>query len=130
MVEDDELTLEETHHPEVGEEFEGQHGRRFAVFVQWERGEPHQYEESVVSTDPELALSQARETIERRWSPHNIWVVRHKAIKKTRTGDKSLSRENTDKSYRTTAYYAQNLELPDVEFEESDDEYEEVFGDD
>lgn len=122
---EDEFILEETHHPEIGEEFDGERGRRFAVFVQWERGEPHQYEESLVSSDPEMALSQARETIERRWSPESIWIVRHKAVKKTKVGDKSLSRENTDKSFRTTAYYAKNLKFPEGDVEEG-----EVFGDD
>jgi phenylacetate-CoA oxygenase PaaH subunit len=118
---DDEFILEETHHPEIGESFEGERGRRFAVFVQWEPGDAHQYEESVVSSDPELALSQARRTIERRWDPESIWVVDHRQIAKTKPDDESMA-PSTDRSYMTTAYYAREMELPEI----ADDD--EVFG--
>lgn len=118
---DDEFILEETHHPEIGESFDGERGRRFAVFVQWKPGEAHQYEESVVSSDPELAISQARRTIERRWDPESIWVVDHGEIAKTSPDDESIA-PSTDRSYMTTAYYARHMELPEI----ADDD--EVFG--
>lgn len=118
---DDEFILEETHHPKIDREFSGEKGERFAVFVQWTPGEPHEYEESVVSSDSELALSQARETIERRWDPESVWVVSHEDIMAL-SDRKSLS-PSTDRDYRTTAYYAQNMEMPDIA--EDDDE---VFG--
>lgn len=118
----DEFVLEETHHPEVGEEFSGQHGERFAVFVQWEPGETFQYEESVVSSDSKLALLQAREVIDRRWDPESVWIVPHTEIMSPDLEEISLS-PSTDRSYRTTAYYAQNMEMPEI----TDDD-DEVFG--
>lgn len=117
---DDEFVLEETHHPEISSEFSGERGERFAVFVQWEQNDPHQYEETVVSSDSELALSQARSTIERRWDPESVWVLPHEEIAKPED-QKSLG-PSTSRSYRTTAYYAKNMELPDL----ADDD--EVFG--
>lgn len=117
---DDEFVLEETHHPDITDEFTGEHGKRFAVFVKWESGEPHQYEETVVSSDPELALSQARETIERRWDPESVWVAAHEDMM-VRDDPKQLA-PSTDRDYRTTAYYARNMEMPDI----ADDD--EVFG--
>jgi phenylacetate-CoA oxygenase PaaH subunit len=118
---EDEATLEETHHPEIGGGFSGERGERFAVFVQWETGEPHQYEETVVSSDSELALSQARQTIERRWNPESIWVVSHEDIMEP--DDQMSLAPTTDRDYRTTGYYARNMEMPDIA-----DEDEEVFG--
>ncbi|MCD2204041.1 hypothetical protein [Halobacterium sp. KA-6] len=118
---EDEFVLEETHHPDITEAFSGDHGERFAVFVQWEPGEPYQYEETVVSSDSELALSQTRETIERRWNPEGVWVVAHDDIVKP-SKQASLA-PSADRDYRTTAYYARNMELPEI----ADDD-EEVFG--
>lgn len=119
---EDEFVLEETHHPDIGEEFTGEHGERFAVFVQWEPGDPHQYEETVVSSDSRLAVIQAREVIERRWDPEGVWVVPHAAIAKADPEEVGLA-PSTDRSYRTTAYYARNMEMPEI----TDDD-EEVFG--
>lgn len=110
---DDELILEETHHPEITESFTGEKGERFAVFVQWEAGDPHQYEETVVSSDSEMALIQAREVIERRWDPVDVWVVPHSEIAQPDPEKMGLA-PATDRDYRTTAYYARNMEMPDV----------------
>lgn len=106
----------------IGDQHSGKRGQRYAVFVQWERGKAPQYAEEVVSSGSQLALSQARNTIERRWDPVSIWVVARDAITKSKPGEKSLS-PDTDRSYRETAWYAQNLpEIPD--------DQQEVFGDD
>ena len=118
---EDEFILDETHHPEVSEEFSGEYGERFAVFVQWKAGEPHQYEETVVSSDSELALMQAREVVERRWDPEGVWVVPHSEILQPDPEKMALA-PSTDRSYRTTAYYAREMELPEI----ADDD--EVFG--
>lgn len=106
----------------IDEEHSGKKGQRYAVFVQWERGKPPQYEEEVISSDPELALAQAKHVTERRWDPVSVWVTSEKEITKSRPGDSSLY-PSTDRSYRETAWYAQNRP-------EGPDDEEGVFADD
>lgn len=79
---------------------------RYDVFVQWQRGKPHEYAETVNASDPEMAFLLARRNVDVRAEPVSIWVAPRSAMWQSDLDDTTLS-PSTDRSYRSVARYAQ-----------------------
>jgi len=77
----------------------------FEVFVQWQRGKPHEYAETVNATDREMALVLAKRNVDVRAEPISIWVAPRSAFAATTPEDTTLA-PSTDREYRNVAYYA------------------------
>lgn len=84
----------------------------FRVFVQWERGSPHQCTGSVLAPDKEMALLFAKRTVDRRRDPVSIWVSPEDAFLETDPDDTTLE-QTTDREYRNVEWYAQNYIDPE-----------------
>lgn len=80
----------------------------YEVFVQWERGEPHEYSETVNAPDREMALLLAKRNVDVRSEPLSIWVAPRSAFSATAPEDTTLA-PTTDRGYRNVAYYAELL---------------------
>jgi phenylacetate-CoA oxygenase PaaH subunit len=78
---------------------------RFDVFVQWRRGQPHEYAETVLAPDTEMALMLAKRNIDVRGDPLSVWVAPQAAMAKSAADDPKV-RPGTDRSYRQPAGYA------------------------
>lgn len=78
---------------------------RFDVFVQWQRGKPHEYAETILAPDAEMALLHAKRNIDVRGDPLSIWVAPQNAMAKSAANDPAL-RPSTDRSYRQPAGYS------------------------
>lgn len=86
----------------------------YAVFVQWQRGKPHEYAETVTAPDREMAIMFAKRNVDVRGEPVSIWVVPHDEITKTRPDNTTLV-PRTDRGYRTAGWYAQHRIAPEAE---------------
>lgn len=84
----------------------------YEVFVQWERGQPHEYAETVNAPDAEMALLLAKRNVDVRAEPLEIRVAPRRAFLSTAPDDPTLT-PSTDRSYRNVASYARQLEGPD-----------------
>jgi len=78
---------------------------RYDVFVQWRRGKPHEYAETINASDPEMAFLLARRNVDLRSEPLSIWVAPRSSMVQSELGDSTL-RPSTDRSYRSVAHYA------------------------
>lgn len=89
--------------------YEAEHGRQdvYEVFVQWQRGKPHEHAETVNAPDPDMALMLAKRNIDLRSEPVDIWVAPRRAMRRIRPGDSTVV-PSTDRSYRRTHWYAEN----------------------
>ena len=88
-------------------EAEGGHLDVYEVFVQWQRGKPHEHAETVNASDPDMALTLAKRNVDLRLNPVDIWVAPRRAMRRVSPDDPSLS-PSTDRSYRETSWYAEN----------------------
>lgn len=91
------------------EPYEAEGGRQdvYEVFVQWQRGKPHEHAETVNAPDLEMALTLAKRNIDLRSDPVDVWVAPRRAMARLRPGDTSL-RPSTDRGYRETGWYAEH----------------------
>ena len=89
-----------------GEDAPDAEEERYDVFVQWQRGKPHEYAETVNASDPEMAFLLARRNVDVRAEPISIWVAPRSAMYQSDMDDATLA-PSTDRSYREVAYYAQ-----------------------
>lgn len=91
------------------EPVEAEHGKQdvYEVFVQWQRGKPHEHAETINAPDPEMALLLAKRNIDLRSDPIDIWVAPRRTMRRTRPGDTAIV-PTTDRSYRRTEWYAEN----------------------
>lgn len=89
--------------------YEAERGHQdvYEVFVQWQRGKPHEHAETVNASDPDMALTLAKRNIDLRSDPVDIWVAPRRAMRRVSPEDPSL-RPSTDRSYRQTAWYAEH----------------------
>lgn len=79
----------------------------YEVFVQWERGDPHEHAVTVQASDTEMALTLAKRNVDVRSEPVSIWTVPRAEISMTSTSDPSLV-PSTEREYRNIAWYARN----------------------
>lgn len=77
----------------------------YEVFVQWQRGKPHQHAETVTAPDDEMALMLAKRNVDVRAGPLEIWVVPRSEIARTPPNDETLT-PSTDREYRNVTGYA------------------------
>lgn len=89
---------------------------KYEVFVQWERGQPHEHAETVTAPDRDLALVFAKRNIDVRNDPVNIWVVPDSEVNRTAPDDTTLV-PSTDRGYRSVGWYAENK----IEVDSDDD---------
>lgn len=76
----------------------------YEVFIQLERGKPHQYAGSVDAADDQMALLFAREHFGRDQECVQVWVVSRSAIVRTEYG-KDVVFRLSDQSYRFARGY-------------------------
>jgi phenylacetate-CoA oxygenase PaaH subunit len=79
----------------------------YEVFVQWERGDPHQHAETIDAPSAEMAVMLAKRNVDVRQEPLSIWTVPRRELTRTGPGDRTLVPE-TDRSYRSVGWYARN----------------------
>lgn len=79
----------------------------YEVFVQWQRGEPHEHAETVTAPDPEMALTLAKRNVDVRSEPVDVWVAPQAAMRKTSADDTTLT-PSTDRGYRNVQWYAEH----------------------
>jgi len=79
----------------------------YAVFVQWQRGKPHEYAETITASDEEMALHLAKRNVDVRSGPESIWVAPRAAIAASAADDTALV-PSTDRDYRNVQWYAEN----------------------
>lgn len=94
--------------------------QRFDVYVQWERGKPHQHEESIRASNKDTALMLAKRNIDVRLEPLSLRVAARSATKTTRLGDPSLT-PGTDRTYRNVQGYPTKEIDPPTTDEAKDD---------
>jgi 1,2-phenylacetyl-CoA epoxidase PaaB subunit len=83
----------------------------YEVFVQWERGEPHEHAETIDAPSDAMAAMLAKRNIDVRSEPLSIWVTPRRTLTRTPGTDPSLV-PTTDRSYRSVQWYAEHqLEL-------------------
>lgn len=89
--------------------YEAEGGRQdvYEVFVQWQRGRPHEHAETVNASDPDMALTLAKRNVDLRSEPVDIWVAPRRAMRRVSPDDPSL-RPSTDRGYRETGWYAEH----------------------
>ncbi|MFB6360923.1 MAG: hypothetical protein ABEH59_06320 [Halobacteriales archaeon] len=79
----------------------------YEVFVQWERGEPHEHAETIDAPSDAMAAMLAKRNIDVRSEPLSIWVTPRRTLTRTPGTDPSLVPE-TDRSYRSVQWYAEH----------------------
>lgn len=77
---------------------------RFDVYVQWDRGKPHQFEETVRASDLNTALMLGKRNVEFRREPVSLRVVPRQVTITTKFDDPTLS-TSTDRQYRNVDVY-------------------------
>ena len=86
---------------------------RFDVYVQWDRGKPHQFEETVRASDLKTALVLGKRNVEFRREPVSLRVVPRQATIITKFDDPTLS-TSTDRRYRNVdVYFTKIVEAED-----------------
>jgi len=86
----------------------------YEVFVQWERGDPHEHAETIDAPSEEMAAMLAKRNIDVRSEPLSIWVTPRRAVIRTRGDDPTLV-PSTDRSYRSPQWYAEHQIEVDTE---------------
>lgn len=79
----------------------------YEVFVQWERGEPHEHAETIDAPSDEMAIMLAKRNIDVRSEPLSLWVTPRRTLTRTPGSDPSLV-PKTDRSYRSVQWYAEH----------------------
>lgn len=92
----------------------------YEVFVQWERGEPHQHAETIDAPSDEMAVMLAKRNVDVRQEPLSIWTVPRRALTRTGADDRTLVPE-TDRSYRSVGWYAKHQVDVEKRLGESDE---------
>lgn len=100
--------------------------QRFDVYVQWERGKPHQHEESIRASNKDTALMLAKRNVDVRLEPLSLRVAARSATKTTKLGDPSLT-PGTDRTYRNVQGYPTKEIDPPTTQESKDDIVETEF---
>lgn len=94
--------------------------QRFDVYVQWDRGDPHQHEETIRASNEETALMLAKRNIDVRLEPVSLRVAARSATRTTRLDDPSIIL-HTDRSYRNVpAYPTKEINPPTTEDSKDD----------
>lgn len=92
---------------------EKKRNERFDVYVQWDRGKPHQFEETVRASDLKTALMLGKRNVEFRREPVSLRVVPRQATITTKFDDPTLS-ASTDRRYRNVdVYFTKEVEAED-----------------
>lgn len=85
----------------------------YEVFVQWDRGKPHQHAQTVTAADDEMALMLAKRNIDLRSEPLEVWVTPRSAITRSDPDDTTIT-PTTDREYRRiTGYTSRTTEEVD-----------------
>lgn len=79
----------------------------YEVFVQWNRGEPHEHAETIDAPSDDMAVMLAKRNIDVRSEPLSIWVTPRRTLTRTPGSDTSLV-PKTDRSYRSVQWYAEH----------------------
>jgi len=79
----------------------------YEVFVQWERGKPHEHAETVNASDADMALLLAKRNVDLRLEPVDIWVAPRRAMRRAGPDDPALT-PTTDRDYRSVLWYVDN----------------------
>lgn len=88
--------------------------RRYDVYVQWSRGEPHQHEESIRASDVDTALMLAKRNVDVRLEPVSLRVVPRAATAMTQLEDPTVT-PSTDRAYRDVAgYFTKDVDPPNA----------------
>ncbi|WP_165875244.1 hypothetical protein [Natrarchaeobius chitinivorans] len=77
----------------------------YRVFVQWQRGKPHEYAQTVTAADDEMALMLAKRNIDLRSDPLDIWVTPESEITEMSKDETALT-PSTDRTYREVSGYS------------------------
>ena len=112
MSEDDEVVGRDGDAPGSSQrlrpyEAEGGDADVFEVFVQWERGQPHEHAETVNAPDADMALTLAKRNVDLRSGPVDVWVAPRRAMRRAGSDDPALT-PTTDRSYRTVRWFVDN----------------------
>ncbi len=90
---------------------EAEAARIYAVFRQDTKNDPHVHVGDVHATDPEMALTLAKEQFARRDPCVNLWVVAYTAISATSYDDADVFDPAIDKSYRFGGSYREQQRI-------------------
>jgi len=80
-------------------------GDEYSIFHLLKRGTQHSFKGVVNASTPELALSCAKNSIERKKPVLNIWLVKTINIRKTNEADKTMWETTPDKLFREAIDY-------------------------
>lgn len=82
----------------------------YEIFIQRDHDSQHQHVNSLLAPDDQMAIVLAQENFLRREERCiNIWAVRRDHVVATTYDDPDLVARSTDRSYRNSAGYRQNM---------------------
>lgn len=77
----------------------------YYVFVQWDRGKPHEYAQTITAADDEMALMLAKRNVDLRSEPVDIWVAPRSSFTQESPGEDPSLTPSTDREYRNVTGY-------------------------
>jgi phenylacetate-CoA oxygenase PaaH subunit len=79
--------------------------KAYYIFVQWNRGKPHEYAQTITAADDEMALMLAKRNIDLRAEPVDIWVAPRSSFTQESLDDDPSLTPSTDREYRNVTGY-------------------------
>jgi len=95
-------------------EAEGGRADVYEVFVQWERGKPHEHAGTVNAPDVDMALTLAKRNVDLRAEPVDVWVAPRRSMRRAGPDDPALT-PTTDRSYRSVRWFVENRPVAEGE---------------